>query len=122
LITSIKRSNMLAVSEVTKIYDEKWVALEEVSFSAQKGEFIKLVGPSFKRKKKVTIIQADAFTWKPNGQKFDWGWHDIWTDLCVDILPEMTKLKRHYCRAVTVGQQRCWDEDRLKRLSRRGGW
>ena len=37
---------MLAVSEVTKIYDEKWVALEEVSFSAQKGEFIKLVGPS----------------------------------------------------------------------------
>jgi len=46
LITSIKRSNVLAVSEVTKIYDEKWVALEEVSFSAQKGEFIKLVGPS----------------------------------------------------------------------------
>jgi cell division transport system ATP-binding protein len=46
LITSIKRSNVLAVSGVTKIYDEKWVALEEVSFSAGKGEFIKLVGPS----------------------------------------------------------------------------
>jgi cell division transport system ATP-binding protein len=37
---------VLAVSEVTKIYDQKWVALEEVSFSAGKGEFIKLVGPS----------------------------------------------------------------------------
>jgi cell division transport system ATP-binding protein len=37
---------VLAVSEVTKIYDQKWVALDEVSFSAGKGEFIKLVGPS----------------------------------------------------------------------------
>jgi cell division transport system ATP-binding protein len=46
LTISIKRSKVLAVSDVTKIYDQKWVALEEVSFSAQKGEFIKLVGPS----------------------------------------------------------------------------
>jgi len=45
-LASIGRSNLLNVSEVTKVYDEKWVALEGVSFSAGKGEFIKLVGPS----------------------------------------------------------------------------
>lgn len=94
--------------------------VESVTVIEISPDVIKLVGPSFKRKKKVTIIKADAFTWKPNGQRFDWGWHDIWTNLCVDSLPEMTKLKRHYCRSVTVGQQHCWDEDRLKRLSRRG--
>ncbi len=37
---------MLTVSEVTKVYDEKWTALQGVSFSAGKGEFVKLVGPS----------------------------------------------------------------------------
>ncbi len=37
---------LLIVSEVSKVYDQRWVALEEVSFSAGKGEFLKLVGPS----------------------------------------------------------------------------
>jgi len=37
---------LLTVSEVTKVYDEKWTALQGVSFSAGKGEFVKLVGPS----------------------------------------------------------------------------
>ena len=96
--------------------------VESVTVIEISPDVIKLVGPSFKRKKKVTIIQADAFTWKPDGQRFDWGWHDIWTNSCVDNLKEMTKLKRRYCRAVTAGQQWCWEEDRLKRLSRRGGW
>lgn len=37
---------MLTASRVCKVYDGKWVALDDVSFSAGKGEFIKLVGPS----------------------------------------------------------------------------
>ena len=45
-LASIGRSNLLTVSEVTKVYDEKWTALQGVSFSAGKGEFVKLVGPS----------------------------------------------------------------------------
>jgi cell division transport system ATP-binding protein len=37
---------VLTASGVSKVYDRKWVALDDISFSLGKGEFVKLVGPS----------------------------------------------------------------------------
>lgn len=70
---------------------------------------------------RLEVIQADAFTWKPPaGSRWDVAWHDIWADMSVDNLPEMTKLKRRF-RAF-CGVQECWAADLCRRERRRGGW
>lgn len=41
-------------------------------------DVIKLVAKSYKDPR-LTIIQADAFTWEPpKGEEYDYVWHDIW--------------------------------------------
>ncbi len=62
-------------------------------------DVISLVGNHYKQKygDKVTIICADAFTWKsPKNMRYGAVWHDIWDDICSDNLPEMAKLHRKY--------------------------
>lgn len=64
-------------------------------------DVINLVGIHFQKKHgdRVTIVQADALEYKPpKGSHFDAVWHDIWTDICADNLPEMKKLHRKYGR------------------------
>lgn len=81
-------------------------------------EVIALVGPSFKDPR-LTIIQADAFTWKPpKGAHYDVVWHDIWDNMCSDNLPEMTRLKRKYGRL--CDWQGCWAEGMIRRKARYG--
>lgn len=80
-------------------------------------DVIGLVGPSFASDKRVAIIEANAFTWKPPyGQHYDVVWHDIWQDMCADNLPEMTRLKRKYGRR--CDWQGCWAEAIIRYRSR----
>jgi len=65
-------------------------------------DVIKLVEAHYKAKsfgRKVTIINADIFEWKPaKGVKLDCAWFDIWDGLCTDNLDEMAKLNRRFAR------------------------
>jgi len=58
-------------------------------------DVIRLVAPYIKDDR-VTINHADAFTWRPDGLRFNSVWHDIWNDICSDNLEEMKKLHRRY--------------------------
>ncbi len=46
---------------------------------------------------RVLIIQGDAYAYRhPAGSRWSCVWHDIWDTLCVDNIPEMTKLHRKF--------------------------
>lgn len=86
-------------------------------------DVIDLVAPTIlAASPKITIVQGDAFTFKPPlpvwnggpyGGKFDWGWHDIWDNICGDNLEQMKKLHRRYGR--WVKHQMSWGRDILER-------
>ena len=68
-------------------------------------DVIKLITPHLN--KKVNVILADAFLWKPpKGIIYGAVWHDIWDDICSDNLPEMTRLRRKYAKRCKW--QGCW--------------
>ena len=70
-----------------------------VTVIEQSTDVIALVAPSFNHDNRVTIINADAFEWKPpKGKRYTAVWHDIWDNICADNLPEMAKLHRKYGR------------------------
>jgi hypothetical protein len=87
-------------------------------------DVIDLVGPHFKNDKRVEIICADAYTYRPaKGEKFDYVWHDIWDDINEENLPLMAKLTRGYSRFAV--KQGVWSRDmcrRQRRESSRNGW
>lgn len=70
---------------------------------------------------KITIIHADAFTWSPpKNTVYNVVWHDIWSDLCIDNLNEMTKLHRKYAkRSLWQGS---WGKEFLQSRRRCGRW
>jgi len=76
--------------------------VESVTVVELQPDVIKLVGPwleglAAKANKRLTIIQGDAFTWKPpKEQKWDIVWHDVWNEICTDNLPQMSKLHRRF--------------------------
>ena len=62
-------------------------------------EVIELVESHWRRwfGDKFTVHLADALTWKaPRNTRYDVVWHDIWSDMCSDNLPDMHKLHRRY--------------------------
>jgi len=62
---------------------------------------------------KLFVLCADIFDWRPErGRKFDTIYNDIWPDLCIDFLEEMTKLHR---------RQRFW-LDRENSQAWMGSW
>ena len=79
-------------------------------------DVIKLVGPTYQDRPGVTINLADARTWKPaKGQRFDAIWHDIWGDFNIDLLSDMTAIKRRYARWLKPGGwQGCWKQEWLR--------
>ena len=77
-----------------------------VTVIEREADVIALVAPHLARDK-LSIIHADAFTWKPpKGSQWDFAWHDIWPNICADNLPEMHCLHRRYGRRAK--QQRSW--------------
>lgn len=85
-------------------------------------DVIDLVAPHFQPEVdegRLTITQGDAFLWKPpRGKKWDVVWHDIWNDLCLDNLEQMTKLHRRFGRR-TLGYQGSWGKELLLHHKRR---
>jgi hypothetical protein len=48
---------------------------------------------------RLRVIHADALKWMPpKVMRWSVVWHDIWDDISVDNLNEMTKLHRRYGR------------------------
>ena len=80
----------VALNGVLLKEEVKRVIVNEIS-----KDVIQLIGPHFKDKR-VTINHADAFTWKPNGLKLNFVWHDIWDNIYEDNLSDMKRLHRKY--------------------------
>ena len=79
-------------------------------------DVIKLVAPTYKDDKRITIVNEDAFKYvPPKGIKFDAVWHDIWDNICSDNLPEMAKLHRKYGRKTDWQGSWCKSECRRNR-------
>ena len=73
--------------------------VEEVTVIEKSADVIKLVAPTYAHDKRLTIIHADAFEYKPpKGKRYNCVWHDIWDTICSDNLPEMKTLHRKYGR------------------------
>ena len=74
------------------------------------------------RSLRLKIIEADIFEWTPDpGIKFDTVYFDIWPDICLDNLDEMTKLHRRFCRRKSRGAwMGSWQHDYLKYLKNSG--
>lgn len=73
--------------------------VSSVTVVERSADVIKLVGPSYLADRRVTIVQGDAFAWKPpTGVRYGAVWHDIWDDICSDNLPQMHRLHRRYGR------------------------
>lgn len=84
--------------------------IETITVIEKSKDVINLVAPTYKDKR-VNIINADAYEWKPpKGIRYNVVWHDIWNDICSDNLPEMTKLHRKY------GEKTDWQDSWCKSL------
>lgn len=79
-------------------------------------EVIELVAPHYQKKygDRIEVIEADALTWTPpKGVRYDIVWHDIWTHICEDNLPEMKALHRKYGRR--CDWQGSWAREKCER-------
>lgn len=80
-------------------------------------EVLALVGPYF-NDDRITFVNESAFDYKPpKGKKFDFVWHDIWDDICLDNLEEMKRLHRKYGRK--SDWQGSWSRPILEREKRK---
>jgi len=82
-------------------------------------DVLTLVGPTLQNAygNRLTVIEGDAFLWQPpKGQRWEAVWFDIWDDLCLDNLTEMTKLKRKFGKM--ADWKGCWGEELLRRQER----
>jgi len=81
-------------------------------------DVISLVFPYFDDQR-IRIIHEDAFEYNPpKGMKYSHVWHDIWTNICSDNLPEMKKLKCKYARKTKW--QGYWCEYECRRINKYG--
>lgn len=96
--------------------DVKYVRVIEID-----PDVIALVGPHFKKDKRVEIIQADAYEYRPAvGERFNYAWHDIWDAITADNLPLMAKLGRRYGKRICDAQG-FWARDQIRADLRRWG-
>lgn len=99
---------------------------DHVTVVEKSPDVIRLAGPHWQRRfgDKLTIIQADAFTWKPEkGQRWNVILHDVWPDIDTDNLKKMGTLHRRFCRR--CDWQGSWSKTLLlirRDRERRAGW
>lgn len=80
----------------------------DITVIEKSNDVIKLVSETYLKDNRVTIINADAFEYKPpKDKKYDAVWHDIWDYICGDNLPEMKKLHRKYGRKTIYQESWC---------------
>lgn len=95
--------NGLGLGCVVKCLLEK-AEVNEILVIEKSKDVLKLVLPYF-NDKRLNVINEDAFIFKPErGKKFDFVWHDIWDNICLDNLPEITTLHRKY------GKRTSWQD------------
>jgi hypothetical protein len=80
---------------LNKLNDDDSPAVKEVIVIELSKDVISLVTPTFRKDPRVTIINADAYEYKPVG-RFNAVWHDIFDNITADNLPGMHKLHRKY--------------------------
>jgi len=87
-------------------------------------DVIKLSGPTYFNNPKVTIIQADCFSWEsPKGKRYNAVWHDIWDNICSDNIEEMKILHRKYGRKADYQESWCRDLcEKQRRESKMSYW
>ena len=91
--------------------------VEKVTVIEISPDVIKLVGPTYSSDKRLEIIQADAYEYKPpKGAKYDVVWHDIWDSIVSENLPGMAKLHRKY--GSRTEWQDSWCKKRCQNLRR----
>ena len=94
------------------------IGITEITVIEKSPDVIALVGDTYRKDSRVTIIEADAFTWQPPKENFyDFIYHDVWDDITSDNLPEMAKLHRKYGKRCTY--QESWCKDECLRAKRR---
>lgn len=88
--------------------------IESITVIEKSEDVINLVASTFTNDKRVSIIHADAYEWRPPKDiRYSAVWHDIWDDICTDNLPQMTKLHRKY------GKRCDWQESWCRELCQR---
>lgn len=91
-------------------------AVEHITVVEIDPDVIALVGEHYKKMfgKRLTIVHADIFEWEPpKGEKWDWGWFDIWPSICGDNLSDFKRLRRKFSRKVK--NKMFWAEYECKR-------
>ncbi len=94
--------------------------VEHVTVIEKSPDVIALVAPTLIERygDKLEIIETDIFEWKPpKGVCWDTAWYDIWDNVCLDNLPQMTRLHRKFGRR--VGHQASWRKGWLQAEKRR---
>lgn len=84
-------------------------AIEHLTVVENSPDVITLVGSHWQDRygDRLTIMLADAFDWQPpKNTRYCVVWHDIWSNITSDNLPEMHKLHRKYGRR--CGWQGSW--------------
>ena len=97
-------------------------AVEHLTVVEASPDVIALVAPHWRARygDRLTVVNADAFEWRPpKGARYDIVWHDIWSDITTDNLPEMRRLHAKY--RMRCGWQGSWCKRECMAL-RRIGW
>ena len=82
--------------------------ITDITVIEKSEDVIKLVAPTYTNDERVTIINADAFEYKPpKDKKYNAVWHDIWDYICSDNLDEMKTLHRKYGRKAEYQESWC---------------
>jgi hypothetical protein len=91
-------------------------AVERITIVEQSPDVIRLVEPWLRARYpgRVQIIEADAFSWRPEGRHFTVAWHDIWPDP-YGLAAEMERLEARY--RACADWQGSWPREYLRALA-----
>ena len=93
-------------------------SVTEITVIEKSPDVIALVADTYRKDSRVTIIEADCFTWQPpKGKYYDFVYHDIWDNITSDNLPEMAKLHRKYGKRCYY--QESWCKRQCQEVKRR---
>jgi hypothetical protein len=88
--------------------------VQRIVILEQSPDVIRLVEPSLQARHpgRVEVIEADAFSWRPEGQRFTVAWHDIWPDPNgPDVEAEIAWLEARY--RASADWQGAWPREYL---------
>ena len=80
-------------------------------------DIMAMVAPHYKKRygEKLTVMRADAFEWEPSRTRFDFVWHDIWSDIS-DVNYESMK-QLHYRWGQWTAHQASWCHCEMRRAA-----